>query len=221
VSDHLDVLRTAYRDLASVLHGAAMDGAEWTPTGCRGWAVADLGYHLLGDARRALLGLSSPSVRQPDRDSVSYWRGWLPPDPGDDEALRRTRAMASIGIHFADLSQEYSDTTAAVLVSADRVQPSDLVDTQGWTMTVGDLRSTLTVEAAVHHLDLVLHLDRPGPAAAPLAEVRRVLEGLLGRPLPPGWDDVTAARRGTGREPLTDGDRSELGAAADAFPLFG
>ena len=48
-----------------------------------------------------------------------------------------------------------------------------------------------------------------------------MLEGLLGRPLPARWDDVTAARRGTGREPLTADDRAELGAAAGAFPLFG
>jgi hypothetical protein len=88
-------------------------------------------------------------------------------------------------------------------------------------LTGADLLSTLTVEAAVHHLDLVLRLDRPGPAAAPLAEVRRVLDGLLGRALPAGWDDVTAARRGTGREPLTADDRTELGDAAGAFPLFG
>jgi hypothetical protein len=86
---------------------------------------------------------------------------------------------------------------------------------------VADLLSTLTVEAAVHHLDLVLRLDRPGPAAAPLAEVRRVLEALLGRPLPADWDDVTAARRGTGREPLSAADRDELADAAAAFPLFG
>ena len=93
--------------------------------------------------------------------------------------------------------------------------------TQGRVLTVPDFLSTLTVEAAVHHLDLVVRLDRPGPAAEPLAEVRRVLKELLGRPLPADWDDVTAARRGTGREPLSAADRAELGAAADAFPLFG
>ena len=49
-------------------------------------------------------------------------------------------------------------------------------------LTVADFLSTLTVEAAVHHLDVVIRLDRPGPAAGPLAEVRRVLEGLLGSP---------------------------------------
>jgi hypothetical protein len=88
-------------------------------------------------------------------------------------------------------------------------------------LTVADMLSTLTVEAAVHHLDLVLRLDRPGPEAAPLREVRRVLEGLLGAPLPRRWDDATAARRGTGREPLDAADLEELGAAAGRFPLFG
>jgi hypothetical protein len=77
------------------------------------------------------------------------------------------------------------------------------------------------VEAAVHHLDLVVRLDRPGPAAGPLGEVRRVLEGINDGPLPAGWDDATAARRGTGREPLTGEDRAGLGPAAAAFPLFG
>jgi hypothetical protein len=48
-----------------------------------------------------------------------------------------------------------------------------------------------------------------------------VLEGLLGRPLPADRDDVTAARRGTGREALSAVDRAELGAAPAAFPLFG
>jgi hypothetical protein len=108
-----------------------------------------------------------------------------------------------------------------VLVAADRVGPTDLVRTQGAVLSVADMLSTLTVEAAVHHLDLVLHLERPGPSPAPLAEVRRVLDGLLGEPLPAGWDDATAARRGTGREALAESDRTVLGPLADRFPLFG
>ena len=68
---------------------------------------------------------------------------------------------------------------------------------------------------------LVLRLDRPGPAEEPLAEVRRVLEGLLGAALPDRWDDVTAARRGTGREPLSPADRLQPGPGARRFPLFG
>jgi hypothetical protein len=119
------------------------------------------------------------------------------------------------------IESRYAETSAAALVAAARVGPADLVRTQGKVLPAADFLSTLTVEAAVHHLDLVVRLDRPGPAAGPLAEVRRVLEGLSGGRLPSGWDDATAARRGTGREPLTTGDRAELGSSADAFPLFG
>ena len=115
----------------------------------------------------------------------------------------------------------YAEAAAAVVVAAGRVRPDEHVRTQGAVITVGDLLSTLVVEAAVHHLDLVAHLDRPGPSAAPLAEVRRVLEGLLGAPLPGAWGDATAALRGTGREQLTAADRTALGPLADRFPLFG
>jgi hypothetical protein len=176
MSDPVSLLGTAYRDLSAVLSSLSVpEGFE--PTGCAGWTAVDLGFHLLSDARRALVALNTPVA--------------VPAD------------------------------TTAVVVAAGRVEATDVVATQGHALTVADLLSTLTVEAAVHHLDLVLRLDRPGPAAAPLAEVRRVLEGLLGRPLPAGWDDVTAARRGTGREPLSASDHDELGAAAAAFPLFG
>jgi hypothetical protein len=67
----------------------------------------------------------------------------------------------------------------------------------------------------------VLRLDRPGPSAEPLAEVRRVLEGLLGAALPDRWDDATAARRGTGREALTAQDRLQPGPDARRSPLVG
>ena len=70
-------------------------------------------------------------------------------------------------------------------------------------------------------LDLVVRLDRPGPASTPLAEVRRVLEGLYGGPLPAGWDHSALARWGTGREALTGAARAELGEGAGRFPLFG
>ena len=51
--------------------------------------------------------------------------------------------------------------------------------------------------------------------------MRRVLDGLLGTPLPGDWDDRTCALKGTGREPVTADERSALGALADRLPLFG
>jgi hypothetical protein len=220
VPDALRLLTTAYRDLSAVLSSLSVDEG-WEPTGCAGWSPVDLGFHLLSDARRALVALNTPADGPVDTDAVSYWTAWRPPAPGDEEELWSTRVAASVHGGLRGIAGRYAETSAAVLVAAGRVSLDDAVGTQGRVLTAADLLSTLTVEAAVHHLDLVLRLDRPGPAAESLAEVRRVLGGLLGRPLPAVWDDVTAARRGTAREPLTAEDLAELGDDAGAFPLFG
>ncbi len=216
----LPLLRTAYGDLAELL-GGLTPAEQWRPTGCAGWTPVDLGWHMLADARRGLVALSTPAAGPADTDAVAYWRAWQPSAEDDDRDLWATRVSASVTGGLTEIRGPYAETTAAVLVSAGRVAVADLLGTQGHVLTVDDLLSTLVVEAAVHHLDLVAHLDRPGPGAGPLAEVRRVLEALLGQPLPEGWDDVTAARRGTGREALTQADRAALGDAADRFPLFG
>jgi len=216
----LPLLRSTYRDLGALL-GGLTDEEVWQPSGCAGWTAVDLGFHLLGDARRALVALSTPAAGAADTDAVSYWTAWSPPAPGDDAELWATRIAASTRGGLPAIAAEYAETTAAVLVSADRVPPASRVATQGRVLAVEDLFSTLVVEAAVHHLDLVRSLDRPGPDAGALAEVRRVLEGLLGGPLPERWDDATAARRGTGRERLSAADRLQLGPDAARFPLFG
>ena len=89
-------------------------------------------------------------------------------------------------------------------------------------LATADFIATLAVEAAVHYLDLTAGLPAaPPPDAASLALVRRVLDGLLGTPLPGDWDDRTCALKGTGREALTAAERSALGARADRLPLFG
>jgi hypothetical protein len=218
--DALALVRTAYGEL-SATYGSLTAEEGWEPTGCAGWTVVDLGFHLLSDARRALVALNTPAEGPADTTAVDYWTAWQPPEPGDEQELWSTRVAASVHGGLAGIGRRYAETTAAAVVAASRVDPTSFVGTQHRALTVADLLSTLTVEAVVHHLDLVLRLNRPGPSAGPLAEVRRVLEGLLGGPLPARWDDATAARRGTGREPLDARDRAELGAAAERFPLFG
>jgi uncharacterized protein (TIGR03083 family) len=220
VDDPRALLQTAYRDLAELLESVSDDEA-FRPTGCAGWAVVDLTYHLLGDARRALVALATPDDGPVDTDAVDYWRPRRPARPGDADELWPTRAAASLMGGFDVVRRTYAEAAEAVLVAADRVDLGTIVRTQTSVLTVDDLLSTLVVEAAVHHLDLVVGLDRPGPSAAPLAEVRRVLEGLFGRALPAGWGDASLARWGTGREPLTGAARAELGAAAGRFPLLG
>ena len=215
-----ELLTASYRSLSGLVADLRPEEA-WQPTGCAGWAVLDLTQHLVDDARRGLVALATPAEPPATSDAVAYWRAWRPTTAQDEDVAWRTRVRASVAGGLADLSAVYAELVAAVTVLAGRIAPDDLVGTQGHVLRADDLLSTLAVEAAVHHLDLVAHLDRPGPAPEALAEVRRVLEGLLGGPLPAGWDDPTAARRGTGRAPLVDADRAVLGASAERFPLFG
>ena len=215
----VDLLRTAYGDLSGVLLSLAPADAG-TPTGCEGWAVLDLAHHLLADARRGLVALATPADGPATTDAVGYWRAWdQTPEQADDDRWR-TRAAASLAGGLEVLAQTHAEVAAAVGVLAARTAGTDLVRTQGWVLSVDDLLSTLVVEACVHHLDLVVGLDRPGPGAGPLREVRRVVEALLGRPLPDGWDDGAAARRATGREELTAADEQALGAAVRRLPVF-
>ena len=215
-----ELLTATYRSLSEQVTDLRPDEA-WQPTGCAGWAVLDLTLHLVDDARRGLVALATPADGPATSDAVAYWRAWQPTGAQDEDVAWRTRVRASVAGGLAELSAVYAELVAAVTVLAERIAPDDLVGTQGHVLRADDLLSTLAVEAAVHHLDLVAHLDRPGPAPEALAEVRRVLEGLLGGPLPAGWDDATAARRGTGRAPLDDADRTALGSSAERFPLFG
>ena len=97
-----------------------------------------------------------------------------------------------------------------------------MVATQGHVLTVADFAATLAVEASVHHLDLIAELPAaPAPTSRCLSLVRRTLDGLLGEPVAAEWDDVTYALKGTGRSPLTPTERTQLGAQAAHFPLFG
>jgi hypothetical protein len=213
------MLRTALEDLSAALDSVSEE-QSWEPSGCRGWSVLDLGFHLLEDAHRALVDLGTPVHGPADTDAVGYWRPGRP-SPHDGDDLETARATASLQGGIERIARRHREAAAAVVVTAGRLRLDDVVRSQGAALTVADELSHIVVEATIHHLDLVVRLDRPGPAAGPLAEVRRVLEGLLGGPIPARWDDATSARRGTGREPLTDEDRAELGASAAAFPLFG
>src|SRR5262249_6378953 len=200
------------------------------PTRCAGWAVADVLYHQLLDARPALRTSASPAGAPVDRDDVSYWRAYAraeasAPD-GDGAAADESAAharyvrIAASAYPPGTLAWEWSETAAAACRAA-RACRHQAVTTQGHVLTVPGFAATLAVEAAVHYLDLTGYLPgAPAPDPASLALVRRVLTGLLGAPLPGPWDDVPAALKGTGREPLTEEDRQALGPSAGQFPLF-
>jgi hypothetical protein len=214
------VLRETYGTLAAVVESLG-DEESWLPTACTGWAVRDLLFHCLTDAQRALVALHSPASAPPDRDAVTYWQDWSPDPVGAANGRRWVRVNASMFLDFRQLRGLYLETAAATVTAAAAADLARPVSTQGHVLTAGDLVTTLAVEAAIHHLDLVRDLpDAPDPAPAGLAAVRRTLDGLLGRPVPVEWSDEHYARAATGRASLTREERRALGADAERLPLF-
>jgi uncharacterized protein (TIGR03083 family) len=218
------VLGDAYRGVGAMLDGLA-ERDFLAPTLCAGWTVLDVLYHLLGDARRGLTALLTPASQDADTDFVSYWKSWRPPGPGDGTTGARAWRLAAAAVTAfggpASLVESWRETAPATVRLAG-LAPYPVIATQGHALSVADFAGTLATEAAIHHLDMIAELpSAPGPNASCLALVRRVLDGLLGIPVPAGWDDPAYALKGTGRRPLTAADRSQLGELANRFPLFG
>jgi Mycothiol maleylpyruvate isomerase N-terminal domain len=219
VVDCVDLLSQAYRPLLAF--AARVDEQEgWLPSLLPGWCVRDLLFHLASDCQRALVAFATPSHEPIDTDEVSYWSEWKPGTLGAQNGLRGTRIMASAWTSVRGPADLYVETGNAVLTVAATMNASTTITTQGRVMTVDSLVRTLAVEAAVHHLDLEPVLPDP-PAGSVLAEVRRVLDRLLGQDPALGWDDVRYARVGTGRLRLSPEERAALRDVADRFPLFG
>lgn len=169
----------------------------------------------------ALVALHRPTDEPADRDAVTYWSDWVPDPVGAANGRQATRVAASMYLRFDGLRELFLETCEALEHAVAGLPGEQRVRTQGHVLTVDDLLSTLAVEETVHHLDAVVGLPgRPAPPASGLAEVRRVLDGLLGRPLPEAWSDTRCALVGTGRLPLTPEERRALGSHADRLPLF-
>jgi uncharacterized protein (TIGR03083 family) len=211
-----DLLGGTYAALGEVVRDLGDDQA-WTPTGCLGWTVHDLVWHLRADAVRALVAAHSPAGREADCDSVAYWRAWGSDPEADAQNRRMTRVEA--GLHtFAELRERYVEASAAAARAVSTLPDATVLLTQGHAIVARDLGSTLAVEATLHHLDLVDQLGGAAPpTSAGLAEVRRVVEELLDRRLP-GWPDVRVALVGTGRADPTPEELRDLGEAE--VPVF-
>jgi hypothetical protein len=214
----LGALRDAYTDLAAV--ALSLDEhASWQPTGCAGWAVRDLVQHVLADAQRALVALATPAPAPADKNAHTYWLDSPGAPDADSRGIRATRTMASQW-RLDYLTATFAETAAAVLIAAGRAQSTDLVQTQGHVLTVADLLSTLVVEATIHHLDMIVAVDRPGPRPQPVAVTRDTLDSLLGRPTPSDWNSTSWIRAATGRGEVLEEQRRYLGADVQRLPLL-
>jgi hypothetical protein len=222
-----DALAGAYAKITQAA-GSLTEASAMLPSRCAGWAVLDVLYHQLLDARRALVTFASPSPGPPDTDFVSYWRPFSPASGhpaalGGSGAARHARHVRIAASAYTPqmLSREWEETSEAAIRAA-RACTYEALATQGHALTRADFTATLAVEAAIHYLDMTVALAAaPEPDPVSLALVRHVLDQLAGSPLPASWDDATCALKGTGRLPISRADQSALGPAAGRLPLFG
>lgn len=223
----LDALEAVYQNITAVADRLS-EADLMRPSRCAGWAVTDVLYHQLLDARRALRTLASPAQEPADVDAVTYWQAYQPqrdntgaiPDPQSAAHARYVRIAAS-AYPPGQLAWEWRETSAAACRAA-QACPHEAVTTQGHVLLTADFLATLAVEAAVHYLDLTVALPAaPAPDPGSLALVRRTFDGLLGATIPAGWDDISYALKGAGRVPLSETDRDIIGSLADRMPLIG
>lgn len=192
------------------------------PSRCRAWAVCDVVCHLHIGAQDILVALATQSERPADTDYVSYWRDW---QPGGATALHHARFVRLVASAYREptgLADHFAKTSQAAVHQAQRADPRFRVGFQEKVFPVADFLTTFVVEAAIHHLDMLVELpDARRPSRRVLRLVRATLDGLLGVPGPSSWDDEQYALKATGRVALTDDDAATLGSLTDMFPLFG
>ena len=213
-----ELLTEAWEPLIALAEGAT-EATGWSASLLPGWTTRDLLLHLATDAQRALVALFTPAT-EPTTDEIDYWRAWPAGTAGAEAGLRGTRTIASQWSSVRGPAELFADTAQATLRAARSAEPDAVVATQGRALTVDALLRTLVVEAGVHHLDLEPVLpQRPAPCV--LVEVRRVLDTLLGIPVPADWDAARWARVATGRSAPTAAELEVLGPSAVRIPLFG
>ena len=215
------LLTTAYDGITTVVTDRS-DAELARPTRCRGWAVADLLYHQLLDAQRALIALASPVDAPPDVDAVTYWAPHKPAAPWAADHERFIREAVAAYSSPQDVVQLWSVTSAAAARAASTAPADRRVTTQRHVLTVPDLISTLVVEAVVHHLDLIVELpDASPPDAGALAHTREVFDTMLGTTAPADWPTADYVLAAAGRTDVPAEIRAALGDAVDRFPLLG
>ncbi|UAC01707.1 maleylpyruvate isomerase N-terminal domain-containing protein [Dactylosporangium vinaceum] len=202
--DAVTALDAAYGGVCDLAAALSPDDLL-APSRCRGWLVADVLFHLLGDAQRALVALHTPAPGPADTDHVTYWRSFPPGGGGGGWAVRR----AASAFDGAEIVRLWRETAAAAVQAARGADPAGFVRTQGKVLAVADLLATFVLEAVVHHLDMTVALPAaPPPAAAAVELAGRTLVGLGGEPHP---TSVAFVLEATGRVPSED----------PRFPLLG
>ncbi len=216
--DAVDALDRAYGGISAVTERVSRhDLLAFTL--CHGWVVADVLFHLLCDAQRALVALATPAPGPPDRDYVTYWSGFQAEAGDPTPAAWWVRRSASAFRDGTGAVTLWLETAPAAVRAARRADPDGCIATQGHVLAVRDFLATLVTEAVIHHLDLTANLPgRPAPDPVAVALASRTLDGLLGSASI--WTGEEYLLKATGRIALTSSDRDALGPLVRRFPLL-
>ena len=177
------------------------DRALLASSRCFGWTRADVLAHTLLGLQDMLVALVDPTDDEPDTDAASYWRSDPPSnDPGSDELdnVRFARLLASAYRRPTGLIGHLRPTADGVARAIDALR-APAVNFQGHVLTTGNFLATWATEWAVHHLDLDLGSELPGPDPAALRLARQTADALAAHPTPRDWDDQYAVLVGWGR----------------------
>jgi Mycothiol maleylpyruvate isomerase N-terminal domain len=213
-------LRAAYGGVTAVATGLS-DDELMRASRCRGWAVADVLFHLLCDAQRALVALATPAAGPPDVDHVSYWAPFRPGRADSTDHAWWVRRSASAFVRPSGIVRIWRDTAPAAVRAGASADPHGHVATQGHVLTVADFLTTLVTEAVVHHLDMTVELPgSPPPQRDAVGVALCTMDGLLDGGRPGLWMPEDYLLKATGRIGLDERDRAALGEVADRFPLL-
>lgn len=219
-SEATNALVAEYEVLESLITSLTRDDLI-APSGCRDWTNADLIFHLLLDAQRALVTFNSPAKGPSDKDFVTYWEGFLASDESAQAHARFVRMSTAAHSDPGKLASRWRETAQAATRCARTTSNIEFVATQGHVLRTADFVATLVVEATIHHLDLVANLTREeNPAPTALAITTRTLDGLLSQHRRPSWGGTEYILKATGRQGFTEDERRVLGDAMQLFPLF-
>ena len=221
MADPLEALAEECEEVSKVVLDLLEDDFA-RPTRCSAWNLKELLAHMYRDVDRTNVGLSTPSPPEATRDSITYWTSYDPVTDGRDIA-DRARELAA-GYSGTELAEAWDEMWRRAVAAAGQADRARLLVTWGPILTLDEFLKTRVFEITVHRMDLEDALGRKGWGTdRAVAIVDETLEGLLGVEPPSDleWDVVDFIEAGTGRRPLTAGERKILGPLADRFPLMG
>ncbi len=200
--------------------GATPDDDFDRPSGCRGWLIRDLVTHLVIDAQDVLITLATPSDEAATHDATAYWDvGTVPPSGDDPLDALVVRMAAAYGEPWL-LKHHVADVGSAAGRAAEMSDPGRRVSTQGQVLTAGDYLTAYVLEATLHHLDLIAHVDDvAGRPTEGLSLARVMLQRIGSLSFPEALSDEDALLIGTGRRPPTASETDLLGETAKRLPL--